>query len=417
MINSELKKQIKENITNLSNMGIIPADEVNLNLGVLYNSILDRVCSIVPMNSPSQIISCLQLVHGSKGKAIIKTEDFEKDAYSLLAMNGAGGIPFNDLGYPTEDVVCTINLNSDSKFVLPYSKVIPGTFSANDGVITDKYADGDIYNGDNIIGTIDYNLGVIVNADKSLNDKEISYKFDIYNLMTNRNFVKFIKKYQRIFVDMYQLDLDYALNLNNMKTLFFKDNIENIIPQVLSSQIDQYILNKYFKQAEQGSISSWNGRISWGSQNSPASLYIDDLGSYINYLKGDFIEKNGVLPNVIIADPDAFKLISSNRNYKPIDESKEDKYYSSSLPKYTGTLGNCDVILSKKCSETVNIVLTYNGMYEAQSAGVFTPYIPIQVRNVYGAEGGGMIGTLTAYSLSGFSMINPDLVLGIRVNS
>lgn len=414
MINSTLKKRIKENITNLSNMGIIPADEVTLNLDVIYNSVLDRLCSIVPMNSPSQIISCLKLTYESNNKTLIKTNNIEKDAVGMLAMNGVGAVPYNDQGYPTEDVICTINLNAENKFVLSYDKIIPGTLKIDD-VLVDKYADGNIYINDNIVGSIDYDLGIITNNDKSLNNKEISYKFNIYNLMTNRNLVKFTKTYQRIFVDMYQLDLDYALNLNSIKTLSFKDNIENIIPQVLSAQIDQYIINKYFKQAENNKIDTWNGKFTWGNQNAPASLYIDDLGSYINSIKSDFVLNHGVLPNVLIVDPIAYGIISSNRKFIHVNDKEENNYYSAGLPKFVGYLDGCDVILSKQCSDNVNIILTYNGIYEAQSAGVYTPYIPIQIRNIYGAEGQGMIGTLNAYSLGGFSIINPDLIRGIKI--
>ena len=69
MVNNYTKKKVQESITNLSNMGVIPADEVQLNLDVIYNSVLEHICSIVPMESPRQIISCLKLIFGSKNKS------------------------------------------------------------------------------------------------------------------------------------------------------------------------------------------------------------------------------------------------------------------------------------------------------------------------------------------------------------
>ena len=51
------KQRIEEKITNLNTLGILPADEVQLNIDVIYNSILNNICSVVPINSPRQVVS------------------------------------------------------------------------------------------------------------------------------------------------------------------------------------------------------------------------------------------------------------------------------------------------------------------------------------------------------------------------
>lgn len=58
---TKLQEKIKEGITNLSTSGRIPADEVQLNLDVAYDSCLDEICAIIPMESPRQVISYLKL--------------------------------------------------------------------------------------------------------------------------------------------------------------------------------------------------------------------------------------------------------------------------------------------------------------------------------------------------------------------
>ena len=99
--NSEhLKHRIQESITNLQNMGIIPADEAQLNVDVIYNSILDEVCSVVPIDSPNAIVSYLKLVYGSQDKALdVKAkvlEDYhdegeDTDLYHVNSVVDAGG--------------------------------------------------------------------------------------------------------------------------------------------------------------------------------------------------------------------------------------------------------------------------------------------------------------------------------------
>ena len=43
MTDTKLKKRIQEGITNIANLGQIPKDEVQLNLDVLYNSVLNDI--------------------------------------------------------------------------------------------------------------------------------------------------------------------------------------------------------------------------------------------------------------------------------------------------------------------------------------------------------------------------------------
>ena len=62
------KAKIKEHFTNISDLGQLPASEVQLVTDVVYNSILEEICSVVPMESPRQIISGLRLKFGSKDK-------------------------------------------------------------------------------------------------------------------------------------------------------------------------------------------------------------------------------------------------------------------------------------------------------------------------------------------------------------
>lgn len=116
MTDTKLKKRIQEGITNIANLGQIPKDEVQLNLDVLYNSVLNDICSVVPMESPRQIISCLKLTYGSENKSLLKlTGDVQKDAYAIAMMNGVGAVPFDDYGYPTDEVHVSVSLNTNNQ--------------------------------------------------------------------------------------------------------------------------------------------------------------------------------------------------------------------------------------------------------------------------------------------------------------
>lgn len=412
------KKKIQESITNLSNMGIIPADEVQLNLDVIYNSVLNDVCSVIPMESPRQIISCLKLVYDSENKSLIDsliTGDIDKDIYKILAMNGVGAVPFNDNGYPSRDVHCTLITNAEGLYLADYQNILPNTIDIAGEIFDD--GNGNLVKKDGTqVGNVDYIKGIFKFISAIPANAVLNYKFDIYNLLTNRNFIKFVKASIEIFADMYQLDVDSALVLNDFKGLDLKDNIDNIIPQVLTQQIDQYILNKYFKQAElNGALNNkWSSEVKWnGLDRVPVNMLYDDLGSFIDYSIGQFVIKHGVLPNVILVTPLSYSILSSNKKF--VADNRGDT--NAGTPKFVGYYNNTKVILTNNPAsyDEVSIVLTYKGQSDAQAAGVYTPYIPVSLRTVNGAEAGGMITTTNAYSISGFTMTNPDLVEGITI--
>lgn len=399
------RKKIKESITNIRNFGVIPAEEAQLSLDVLYESILDKICSVVPMESPRQVISCLKLVYGSENKSLVETSDDNiKDAYKLMLMNGVGAMPFNDDGYASDIVRCNIILDSNDTFVSPYGSIVGGTISINDDEIVDK-GDGILYKSGAQVGTVDYELGIIkINEIKLKDSSVLNYKTDLINLMSNRNFAQFQKSFIEIFADIYQLDIDSALVLNDFKGLNLKDNINNIMPQVLAQQIDQYILDRYFKQAEQNLIKA----ILSDTQN---------LNQVISKSTGDFVKRTGVMPNILICDPESYGVLSADLKFIPvnmIDKDSANNY--AGTPRLVGYYNNFTVFLvTQHPISDVNIVLTYKGTSDAQSAGVYAPYIPVTLRTVNGMESQGMITTTNAYSIAGFAMINPDLVMGIQL--
>lgn len=400
MYNARLKQKIYEGITNLSNMGQIPTEEVQLNLDVLYNSILEEVCSIIPIESPRAIVSCLQLIYDSENKSKVELSgDIEKDAFKLVLMNGVGAVPFDDNGYPTNEVHCIIIPDADNNFLANYANVIPGTVNIADEFIDD--GEGKLINKTSKaeVGTVDYISGLFSFTGAIPASATLNYKYDIYNLEYQRNFAKFVKKYIEVFADLFALDIDSALVLNDIKSLDLKANIENILPQILSQQIDQFILDKYFKQAKLNMIDEFNA---------------DDLGTFISNNTNKFIDKQGVMPNIILCNTKAYGLLSASLKFQPVINSDKESQ-TSGTPKLVGYFNNYKVILTNSKINDVDLVLTYKGESDAQAAGIYTPFIPVTLRTVEGGEGGGMITTTNAYSMGGFTMINPDLVVGIKI--
>lgn len=410
--NEKLKTRIKESITNLSNLGVIPADEAQLNIDVLYNSVLDKVCSIVPMESPRQIISCLKLIYDSKNKSM--TED--KDVFKMALMNGVT-VPLDDNGYPTNKVKCSIIPDTEGVFLAHYQKIIPGSVSINNGAIIDN-GFNKLINADNAVkGTIDYEHGVFNIT--GLDDKSVvEYEFDIYNLMTNENKIKFVKHFIEVFAELYQLDANVAISLMDMKSLDIQKNIETILPQILTQQIDQYILHKYFELATRPAhnVGSWSSDVDWDSKTRvPVHLLYSDLGAYISVKSAEYAKKNGVVPNVILVNPLGYGILSTSEKFQPVVIAGEEDEITGT-PKTVGYYNNARVILTNVIDDNlVDVVLTYKGPSEAQTAGVFAPYIPVTLRSVKGIEGGGMTITNNIYSMNGFAMVNPDLVEGIKI--
>lgn len=405
MKNARLKTKIKEGITNLSNMGVIPADEAQLNMDVLYNSILDEVCAVVPMESPRQIISCLKLIYDSEKKSQIKlTGDITVDAFKIALMNGVGSVPFNDNGYPTNEVNCTIIPNNDNEFLANYAEIIPGTINIANEYIDD--GEGKLINKTTgaEFGTVDYHSSLFKFTGSLPASANLSYKYDIYNLDYMPNFAKFVKSFVEVFADMFALDINTALVLNDFKGLDLKKNIENILPQVLTQQIDQFVLNKYFKQAKLNGV--------YPICNTTEETY-GDVGTSVSKQIGEFVTEFGVLPNVIICNSKGYGELSTSIKFQPL--IGEDAVKTAGMPKVVGYFNNAKVILTNTSESGIDIVLTYRGDSDAQAAGVFAPFIPVTLRTVDGMEGGGMITTTNAYSMGGFAMINPDLVKGIVI--
>ena len=436
MVNYYTKKKVQESITNLSNMGVIPADEVQLNLDVIYNSVLEHICSIVPMESPRQIISCLKLIFGSKNKSNIKITDPNSkdntdvfyDVFKKTMMEGFGAFPINDNGYPSDEVNCSVVFDENGFCKLPYHPILPGTIKAitankteatdsinNLYLSDDKHRYGELIDiNDQVVAYIDYDAGVIKKNQVELDT--IKYKYDIYNLEYQRNFAQFVKKFVETFAQLYILDLDSASILNDIKLLDIKKNIKNILPQVLTQQIDQYIINKYFdyvsisgKFSEYSLITYPNIVDIYNSGLAQYQIY-EDIGIAINKEAEKFTKATGCVPNVLIVNPKAYYILSINKKFKALEE--DDDY--ACTPRLIGYFNNMKVILSNEYND-INIVLTYKGPSQAQSAGVYCPYIPVSLRTVTGMESGGMIDTNNAYSMAGFEFINPELIRGIMI--
>lgn len=409
-MNTKNKLKVKESITNLAQLGVIPADELQLNLDVIHESILDQICTVFPLESPRQIISTLKMLYGSKHKSVDYTD---KDVFEKQLLSGVGVVPLDDNGYPTDLVVIKdAVLTDNNQFIASYKNILPGTININDEII-DKL--GKLVNKtDNTeVGTIDYIQGIF-NFNNATNIKSLTYKFDIYNLMTNRNKVKFVKTFIEVFADLYQLDIDVATNLYKFKGLDIKKNIENIVPQVLTQQIDQYICDKYFDQAKLQVTGNWSAVSNWdaGVTRVPTHLLYSDLGAYISKCSGDYVKRHGVIPNVILVNPVSYSILSCSEKFVPNNEESTNQ----GTPKFVGYFNNAKVFLTNSnLDDSLSIVLTYKGDSDAQTAGVFCPYIPVNFRTVDGMEGNSMITTTNVYSIDGFSMINPDLVEGIVI--
>lgn len=421
------KVKIQEMITNAKTFGPIPADEVQLNVDVIYNSIIDKVCSVVPIDSPNQIVSTLRLKYGSKEKDI---DNNNKDIVDRTLMNTVGAMPLDEYGYPTNNVefeATPILKNGSAIIIGSYKNIIPGSLSISNGKYVDDGNTNIVDGSGNQVGFVNYRKAFISFESDSNLAINVKYKFDMVNLMTNRNFAYFEKSFNQMFAEQYQLDVDSALVLNDFKGLSLKDNIDKILPQVLAQQIDGNILNKYLELIDTNIIPTvyWSAKgISFDetTANSATKHYMD-LGTMVSLERGKFAKRTGVLPNVIICDPVAFGVLSVNRHFKAV----EDEDATSGLPKYVGTFNDADVIVvqhttandgeAEEGSLSGSIILTYKGPSDAQASGVVAPFIPVTLRTAQGAEGGGMIVTNNIYSMIGFTFTNPELISGIKVKN
>lgn len=410
------KMLVQERITNTSNLGLIPADELQLNIDVVYNSILDQICSVVPIDSPRQVISALKLVYGSPKKSVFN--NLNQDVVGKDFISSVGSAPLDEYGYPTNEVKFNILTSTEDYIVCPYQMIIPGTVKIGDAITDDGL--GSLSDG----GSVDYIKGLIKTTATGL----VQYKFDNYDIENGRNFVQFQKIFVETFADMYQLDLDSAVVLDKFKGVNLKENIENILPQALSQQIDSNILDKYFRLAfSRKNIPEFDAKVDWSvNRTVPISLLYEDLGTYVKQHSAIFAEKTGVVPNIILCDPTAFSVLSNSMDisYSEIlkiyseDKNNDTKY--AGMPCFVGYLGNSKVFLvnrNKYNATTGEVVLTYKGDSDAQTAGVYTPFIPVTLRTAKGAEGNGMITTHNIYSISGFNFVNPELVYGLKIKN
>lgn len=408
---TKLQEKIKEGITNLSTSGRIPADEVQLNLDVAYDSCLDEICAVVPMESPRQVISYLKLKFGSPQKAITKSN---KDVIDAAIMNNTGALPLDEFGYITDTVEFTA---SDSTFIGLYKNILPGSVKIGDnGDITDD-CNGNLIdnaNGETIVGSVDYKNAVFTtNINK---ETLVSYKFDIYNIDTSRNMAYFEKASKEVFADMFQFDVDSAVVLNDFKGINLQQNIDKILPEVLAKQIDSFVLSKYFDMLDAKVIDCKDYTVrSWEDENS----YTYNL---LNVAMGKFAAKTGVIPNVIICDPMGLAVISSSGNYSPLVNNNKDNIESDATyagtPRKVGYVSGAKVFVTngnEMDDKKGKIILTYRGPSDAQASGVYSPFIPVTLRTVSGAESGGMISTNNLYSIGGFTIINKDLIYGMTI--
>ena len=409
------KTKIQERLTNLNTLGLIPADEVQLNVDVLYESILDQICSVVQTESPRQVISCLRLVYDAQKKAMRLDE---KDAYASNLMDGAGAMPLDDSGYPT-DVVRFEATTKD--FIGNFKPILPGTVKIGDAITDD--GKGKLFSGKTAVGTVDYN-SAIFNLTITAGKISVEYKYDIYNLITSRNFAKFVKDNIEVFAEMFQLDVDSALVLDSFKGVDLKKNIENILPQVLSQQIDHHVLSKYFELVDKDVAMSvtWDAKsIDWPyDKGYSVTDFYKDFGTLVSLQMMAFASRTGVVPNVILCDPVSYGVLSISSKFTPIIP-EEDK--TTGTPKLVGYYETAKVILlqnSKKSDDAAKegrLVLTYKGTSDAQTAGTFASFIPVTLRTVQGGEAGGMIVSNTAYSIGGFVFNNPELVSGVKIKN
>lgn len=406
-----LRAKIKEGITNLSTLGNIPADEVQLNLDIAYNSVLDEICAVVPIDSPRAIISYLKLKFGSPKKAI---NSDKKDVVDATIMNNTGALPLNEFGYITDLVEFT---TSDSIFMGDFKRIIPGSVKIGEGadIITDDGFGSLLDKDDNIVGSVNYDTAVF---NTNITEETIvKYNFDLYNIDTSRNLAYFEKATKEIFATIFQFDVDSAISLNDFKGVNLQQYIDKLLPEVLAKQIDSFILAKYFDLLDADMIVNAKYDItSWEDENS----YTYNL---LNVAMGRFATRTGVIPNVIICDPMGLAIVSSSGNYSPIvdsdAESKENDVDYSGTPRKVGYVSGAKVFVTK--GNEVNdkkgkIILTYRGPSDSQASGVYAPFIPATLRTVAGAEGGGTISTNNLYSIGGFTFINTDLIYGITIS-
>lgn len=416
------KTRVQESITNLSTLGRIPAEELQLNLDVVYNSILPEICSVVPMDSPRQIVSVLRLKYDSKNKQkILHADGSSNDAYYTDILNTAGAVPLDEYGYPTNHVEFEAN---DKTFIGAYHKILPGSVvlitenGSTKTTVTDLNMDGilrDTSGAD--LGTVDYFRGVFIT--KLTPPISVFYKFDIYDIETNRNFVKFQKDTTEMFADMYQLDADSAVSLNDFKGLNLKQNIENILPEVLAQQIDGKVLKKYFNQLDLPTthVATFDVN-SYDEPKTKLTRVYRDFSTFVGVQMGLFTSRTGVVPNKILCDPITFNMLRVGYGFVPTVDA--DIPYSGT-PRKVGTFSTATVYLVQQNdvdkTKEGKLVITYKGPSDAQAAGIYAPYIPVTLRTVNGSEGDGMIVTNNIYSISGFNFINPMLVSGIKVSN
>lgn len=416
MKNTKLKTKIQESITNLNTFGRIPADEVQLNLDVAYNSILDEICSVVPMNSPRQIISYLRLKHGTQQKAIYK----KTDVIDASLMENTGAMPLNEFGYVTDEVEFTV---SENKFIGTFKNIVPGTIRVG-GNIKDDF-DGNLTDSNGtVVGTVDYNKAMFTIQNDIANETTVKYKFDIYNLETSRNMVYFEKASTEVFANMFQLDVDNAITLNDAKLINLQQNIDKLLPEVLAQQIDSYVLSKYFELAESGIIRNkkWDAKegTTWSSTNGySVSDFYADFGTSVGLEMGVFTSRTGVIPNIIICDSMGLSLLRTNIGFKLLDKEDANDIKYAGTPRLVGYFSTAKVFVTnyQHDEKTGHVIITYKGPSDAQSASVYAPFVPVTLRTETGAEGGGMIVTNNIYSIGGFKFINTDLVSCVTANN
>lgn len=284
MKNERLKAKIQERITNLNTLGRIPADEVQLNIDVIYNSILDEICAIVPMDSPRQIISSLELKYGMPKKML---NGKDKDVVDATMMNNVGAMPLDEYGYPTDTVQFT---TTNSKFIGSFKNIIPGSVKIGD-LYTDDSKGKVIETASGAeVGTVDYQKAIFDTNITFSTEFLVTYKFDLYNIDTSRNLVYFEKSTKEIFADIYQLDADSAVVLNDFKGLNLQQNIDKILPQALTQQIDGRVLSKYFDLLDAGLIHSneWDAdSIKWPyDQGYSVTEFYEDAGTLVSLEMG-----------------------------------------------------------------------------------------------------------------------------------
>nr|DAO15293.1 MAG TPA: major capsid protein [Caudoviricetes sp.] len=415
MKNERLKAKIQERITNLNTLGRIPADEVQLNIDVIYNSILDEICAIVPMDSPRQIISSLELKYGMPKKML---NGKDKDVVDATMMNNVGAMPLDEYGYPTDIVQFT---TTDSKFIGSFKNIIPGSVKIGD-LYTDDSKGKIIETASGAeVGTVDYQKAIFDTNITFSTEFLVTYKFDLYNIDTSRNLAYFEKSTKEIFADIYQLDADSAVVLNDFKGLNLQQNIDKILPQALTQQIDGRVLSKYFDLLDAGLIHSneWDAdSIKWPyDQGYSVTEFYEDAGTLVSLEMGAFAERTGVVPNVILCDPIGLAILKTNRGFKSITELGQEDVEYSGTPRKVGYFGTAKVFVVQHDADISQgkIILTYRGLSDAQASGVYAPFIPVTLRTVSGAEGGGMVVTNNIYSIGGFAFTNIDLISGINL--